>query len=297
MHAELVDRIDVKATLGEGVIWDHRTGQALWTDIQERRFYRYEPSVRALHRLDLGERLTAFGLSEKPDWLIAAFESGFAWFNGKTGELQWINRPEEGATGRRFNDGRVGPCGRFWCGTMVEDRETAGSETGCLYRLNTERKISSVFGGISIANSLCWSPDGAVMYFADSSKRTIWAFDYDVKSGAVANKRVFAETPEDIYPDGAVVDGSGYLWSAQWGGSCVARYTPDGRMDSSIPIPTSQPSCVAFGGDDLDLLFVTTARENLACKTLKVEPHAGDVFVYKTDCRGVLSTVFGAAPP
>jgi len=297
MDVELVQRIDVGATLGEGVIWDHRLGEAFWTDIQGRTFYRYELSSKTLRHIDLEERLTAFGLSEDRQWLIAAFETGFAWFSAQSGEVCWIERLEEGATGRRFNDGRVGPDGRFWCGTMVEDASLAGGEEGRLYCLDGEGRSVVAFSGVSISNSLCWSPDGATMYFADSPKRKIWAFEYDMKNGVAGAKRIFAETPEGVYPDGAVVDAEGCLWSAQWGGARVARYSPDGDLLVTVDVPISQPSCVAFGGDNLDLLFVTSAREGLSVERLDSEPFAGDVFVYKTESTGLPSALFCGAPP
>ena len=297
MQIELVDRVSVAATLGEGVTWDARTSDVLFTDIQQRCLYRYNLPSKNVTATQFSERLTAFGLTREPDWLIAAFESGFAWVYLPESEIRWIERPEAGDTGRRFNDGRVGPDGRFWCGTMVEDREKAGGRKGQLFCLNLDGAVTAVLGDIGISNSLAWSPDGATMYFADSPARKIWAFDYATSTGALSNQHVFAETPDGIFPDGAAVDDQGYLWSAQWGGSRIMRYAPDGSEAAHLAMPVSQPSCVAFGGDGLDLLCVTTAREGLSNDALAAEPAAGDLFIYRTPFKGTAAPLFGEPPP
>lgn len=297
MQIDLIERVEVGATLGEGVTWDARTDDVLFTDIQRRRLYRYNLSSKTLQEIALDERLAAFGLTVEPDWLIAAFESGFAWLHVRQKEVRWIERPERGDTGRRFNDGRVGPDGRFWCGTMVEDEQKAVGVKGRLFCLDPDGAVTAAFGDIAISNSLAWSPDGATIYFADSPARTIWAFDYATDTGALSNRRVFAETPEGIDPDGAAIDAEGFLWSAQWGGARIVRYAPDGREAAHLAMPVSQPTCVAFGGEDLDLLFVTTAREGLSEDALAGEPGAGDLFIYKTPVKGMSSPLFGAPPP
>ncbi len=297
IQLDLIDQIKLGTVLGEGVTWDGRTGDVLFTDVQGKRFHRYNLSSKTLDSTVLDERLTAFGLTRDAEWLIAAFESGFAWFHARDNVIHWLERPEADDTGRRFNDGRVGPDGRFWCGTMIEDAKKAAGVKGRLFRLDPDGAVTPALNDIVISNSLSWSPDGATMYFADSPARVIWAFDYEQESGAISNKRIFAETPEGIYPDGAAVDADGFLWSAQWGGARVARYAPDGREAAIVPVPVSQPSCVEFGGEDLDLLLVTTAQESLSAQALAKEPGAGDVFIYKTPVKGAPSPIFGAEPP
>lgn len=296
MTAEFVESIGVGAMLAEGVTWDHRTGEALWTDIHGRRLYRYRVEGRSLDAIALERRLTAFGLTCDPNWLIAAFDSGFAWVKINTGADRWIDATET-VPGRRMNDGRIGPDGRFWCGSMVEDAAQAGEASAGLYRLERDAVVTRVLDGVSISNGLAWSPDGGTMYFADSSARTIWAFDYDGVRGVLTNRRVFATTPDSVFPDGSCVDAAGGLWNAQWGGGRVARYRPGGELDYVLELPVSQPSCVAFGGVDLDLLFVTTAREQMSDAALAEEPLAGDVLVYRIGHRGLQAPVFAGRPP
>ena len=294
MTAELVDIVAVANTLGEGVLWDVPGQRAWWTDIQERVLFRYDPVTRELERFGLPERLGSFGLVEDSDEIIAAFESGFAFYHPESGQLQWIERPGHDAPNVRFNDGRIDRQGRFWAGSMVEGR---GTPTGKLYCLasGTASAASSVWlTGIAISNSICFSPDGRQMYFADTPHRMILRYDLDPASGAISNRQVFARTPPGAFPDGSHVDAQGHLWNAQWGSGRVVRYAPDGAISGTIDVPASHVSCVAFGGADLDLLFVTSARQELSAGQLAAEPHAGDLFIYQLNIKGLADARFVA---
>lgn len=274
--AELLDTVAVGNTLGEGVLWDHLKRRAWWTDIHERRLYRYDPTTCALETFQLPERLGSFGFIQGSERIVAAFESGFAYYLPESEEIEWIARPPHGPGKLRFNDGRVDRRGRFWAGSMVEG---PGAATGKLYCL-TKGTASVHLSGISICNSVCFSPDGAHMYFADTPHRKIFRFDADA-AGGIENQTVLVETPRGAYPDGSNVDAEGHIWNAHWGAGCVVRYAPDGTISGGITVPASQPTCVAFGGDNLDLLLVTSARENLDAAALAQQPHAGDLFIYK----------------
>jgi L-arabinonolactonase len=281
--ASLVDTVSVGNTLGESVLWDDQGSRAWWTDIQERRLYRYDPITRVLETFTVPQRLGSFGFIQGSDRIVGAFESGFAYFHPESGSLEWIARPPHGPGKLRFNDGRVDRLGRFWAGTMVEDD---GEGTGKLYCLN--KGIATVhLTGINICNSVCFSPDGRHLYFADTPHRKILRFDLDPISGALTQRVVFAETPIGAYPDGSNVDVEGHVWNAQWGAARVTRYAPDGSTSGSIEVPASQVTCVAFGGERLDLLFVTSARENLNPEALAREPQAGNVFIYRVATRGI----------
>lgn len=281
--AKLIDVIEVGNTLGEGVVWDPEARVAWWTDIHEKLLYRYAPTARRLTQFKLPERLGSFGLVAGRDDLVCAFESGFACFDPKSLQLQWLHQPRHAAGNVRFNDGRVDRAGRFWAGSMVEGR---GEPSGQLYCLD-RGTLRSHLSGIGISNSLCFSPDGGHLYFADTPQRTIWRFDLERKTGAISGRQIFAVTPEGCYPDGSNIDADGHLWNAQWAGGRVVRYAPDGSISGGIDLPVSQPTCVAFGGDDLDLLFVTTAREQLKPEALAREPQAGNLFIYQLSVRGL----------
>ncbi len=277
--------IPAGAILGEGIQW--HDGRLWWTDIQGKTLGTWDWASRALHSVPLPERLGSFALTSRDSLLLCAFETGFATFEPDTAALNWVSRIEAPASGIRFNDGRVDRRGRFWAGTMIEDESTAGARRGALYCLDPVSGPQRTVTDVTISNGLAWSPDGRWMYFADSPTRAIWRFAVDAETGMPGSSSVFAQTPEGIYPDGATVDAEGCYWSAQWGGSRVVRYTPDGAIERIIPVPVSQPSCVCFGGDSLDFVCVTTARDGLDTDQLRAEPLAGDILIYKTDICGI----------
>jgi L-arabinonolactonase len=280
-----IDIFRVGNILGEGVLWDSRRKVLWWTDIQGRQLHRYDWALGTMRILDTPERLGSFGLVEESEQLIAAFASGIALYDVHQQSVAWLALPEALDPGIRFNDGRVDRCGRFWCGTMVEGEQLAGS--GCLYSIDATGDPRCHVRDIRISNGLCISPDGARLYFADSATRTISVYDLIEPEGLLGTPRQFAQTPEGAFPDGAAIDIDGCMWSAQWGASRIVRYTPDGRIDRTLEVPTRQPTCVCFGGPALDVLCVTSAREGLDGSTLRAEPHAGDVFLYHAGVKGL----------
>jgi sugar lactone lactonase YvrE len=288
---EPVDSIRVGNTLGEGVLWDGETQTLWWTDIHERKLFRHDYRARRMETIATQERLCSFGFVRDSGKLIAAFESGLALYDPASGAVEWLARPES-RTGIRFNDGRVDRQGRFWAGTMMEADVSQGSAN--LYSFAGDGTLQTKETGITISNGICWSPDSTRFYFSDSPLRTIFVYDFDLPSGVISNKRVFARTPEGAYPDGANVDEEGFLWSAHWGAGQVVRYAPDGTVDRTIDVPASQPTCIAFGGPGLDLLFVTSARDGLKADALLRHPSAGDVFIYRVGIRGLPDPRFAA---
>jgi sugar lactone lactonase YvrE len=271
--------------LGEGVLWDDSAAALWWTDIQSSELLRYDWAAQTLKRTALPHRLGSFGLIEGSGDIIAAFDSGIALFHPDEATLQWISRPAAHLPHLRFNDGRVDRQGRFWTGTMIESK-TSGAEA-TLYCVNTEGTTAPHQQGLRITNGICVSPDGRTLYLADSPRAVIHRYELDTATGSLHNQRVFARTTGGAVPDGANVDEDGCVWSAQWGGSRIVRYTPDGNIDRELFVPVSQPTCVAFGGPERDLLFVSSAREGLGPAELAQQPHAGDVLVYRVGARGL----------
>ncbi len=280
-----IDVIPAGDTIGEGILWDSRRQVLWWTDIDRSRLHRHDWATQISHVLPTPERLGSFGLVAGSDALIAAFASGIGLYDPASATLEWLARPDAHGARVRFNDGRVDRRGRFWTGTM--DESEPKGPVGSLYSFDRTHGLRCHRGGIRISNGLCMSADGARLYFADSPSRTIEVHDLSEPDGSLGAASVFARCADRAVPDGATVDADGCLWSAQWGGSRVVRYTPDGREDLRLSVPTRQPTCVCFGGPDLDLLFVTTAREGLSDAALQREPHAGDVFVYRPGFTGL----------
>jgi L-arabinonolactonase len=276
--------LPVKNVLGEGILWDSQRQRLWWTDIQGRGLFRYDWALGKPHRLEMPERVGSFGLAAGSERLITAFESGFAWYDPGDESVTWLARPEGLHPAVRFNDGRVDRQGRFWSGTMVEGDHPAVSAG--LYSFDRRHGVRQHLSDVRISNGLCLSPDGRRLYFADSPTRTIRVFALEPE-GTLGPSRVFAQTPVGADPDGATIDADGCLWSAHWGAGCVVRYTPEGQIDRTLRVPASQPTCVCFGGPELDVLCITTARIGLSEASLSTEPNAGDVFLFRVGVKGL----------
>jgi sugar lactone lactonase YvrE len=183
-----------------------------------------------------------------------------------------------------MNDGACDPQGRFWAGTLADDHHDGG---GALYRLERDGTIELMLDGLTISNGLGWSPDGETMYLVDSGPRVINAFAFDPDRGTISDRRTLVTVPEDIgAPDGMTVDADGDLWVAIYGGARVNRYTPDGLLRETYPLPAGQCTCCAFGGPGLHQLFVTTATEGWTREQRRGEPAAGMVYRFDTDATG-----------
>lgn len=287
MITELIDIVPAASSLGENVLWDEAQACLWWTDILSQQLIRYDPDTKALHRFDTPERLCSFAFVKNSDKLLCAFASGMGLYRPGDTRMEWLCCSEIFQTGLRLNDGRTDRQGRFWVGAMVEDGGPARAE---LYRFDRDKGLVSQRGGIALSNGLCWSPQGECMYFTDSMTRTIRRYDYDTRNGTMSGGTDFAISKGPGGPDGAIVDAQGFVWSAQWGNGEIIRYAPDGTIDSIVPLPVSMPTCVCFAGRELNLLVVTTAREGMGEDARKHEPHAGDVFIFKTDVRGLVDT-------
>lgn len=280
-----LDVIEVENTLGEGVQWNPQDQSVWWTDIQARRLYRLQWPSRELEIFETPERLCAFAFTDREDCIVAAFERGFALYDYRKGKKLWEKTILPANSGMRFNDGKMDRQGRFWAGTMVED--ASPEPRAGLYRLEAKGAVTQMADGIHISNGSCWSPDSRHFYFADTPRRNFYAYDFDPRRGELQNRRLLTRTLPNRYPDGATVDAEGYIWCAHWRGARVERYAPDGSSAGAIPVPVSQPTCAAFGGENMDLLFVTSARDSLAQWTLGREPLAGSLFVFHTPFRGL----------
>jgi L-arabinonolactonase len=221
--------------------------------------------------------------------VVVALASGLAWFDPETERLDRFLTIEADQPETRLNDGRCDRDGRLWVGSMAR---SGGQPSGTLYRSDASH-AAPMLSGIRVPNSIAFSPDGLTMYFADTPTRTIRAFDLDPQSGRLSGERDFAAMPPfNGLPDGATVDIEGGLWVAEWDGGQISRFHPDGRFDRSIGLPVPRPTCCAFGGADLDTLFVTSARTGLDTEALRRAPLSGGLFRLRPGVRGLLEPRF-----
>ncbi|ONN66183.1 SMP-30/gluconolactonase/LRE family protein [Herbaspirillum sp. VT-16-41] len=286
MNAQLL--VDGHHELGEGVLWCERSQTVFWTDIHASRLWNHDPQSGATRSWPMPERLCCFAFTADPERLLIGLASRLAFFNLGTGAITPICRIEDDLPTTRLNDGRCDRQGRFVFGTLNED--VGRAPIASFYRLNADLSLERLpLPGIAISNSICFSPDGTRMYHCDSMEGKIMVCDYDPASGAIANQRVFADLAQQPGgPDGSTVDADGHVWNAQWGGARVVRFTPDGRIDRIVDMPTAQPSCVAFGGAALDTLFVTSAHEGMSARQREQDALAGALFaVPETGVRGL----------
>jgi len=269
--------------LGEGPIWDVREQALYWVDIRKPAVQRYDWATRTVKSWSMPEMVGSLAVREKGG-LVVALKSQIAFFDLATGALDRIASPEVGREAMRFNDGKCDRQGRFWAGTM---NDVTRDPEGTLYRLDPVRGCVSMERGIRIPNSLAWSVDSRTLYFADSPLRTIFSYPFDPATGEIGAPLSFATVEAPAIPDGATIDAEGCLWSAHYDGWRVVRFMPDGRIDRVIDLPVQRPTSCQFGGPDMSVLFVTTARQKLTPQELATQPLAGALLALDVGVRGV----------
>lgn len=276
--------IDAKATLGEGPFWHPQKCVLYWVDIMEKKVHIHNPATNTNKSIDVGQYVGAV-VPREDGGCILAMHNGFYALNEESEEITPLTDPESDIPTNRFNDGKCDPAGRFWAGTMSLNN---GGPVGALYCLDTDLNVQKKVDHVTCSNGLAWSSDHKTMYYIDTPTKQVVAFDYQVQNGEIDNKRVVVTIPEgEGAPDGMTIDREGMLWVAHWGGYQVSRWNPqNGEKLSSIPVPAAQVTSCAFGGEQLDELYITTARIGLSEEALQEQPHAGGVFCYKTAVKG-----------
>jgi sugar lactone lactonase YvrE len=285
-------------SLGEGCLWDGGRGGLWWLDIARPTRINFFHPVTGEHRTWYSNvMLTAIALRGDGS-LVAGGTGGIYFFDPGTGVLRHVSEPETDRAQNRFNDGACDSAGRLWIGTMHENIGPRGEDlpipapTGALYKVEADGSSKRMFDAVGVSNGPCWSPDERIFYFSDSMAQIIWAFDFDVASGEITNRRVLNDTKDHGYPDGATVDADGYVWSARWDGRCVLRIDPKGRIDRIVDMPVKRPTCVVFGGLLLDVMYVTSSRAHLSADEIAARPLNGGVLCFDPRVRGFLKNRF-----
>jgi sugar lactone lactonase YvrE len=252
--------LDCHNHLGEGPVWDAETGQLWWLDGTGRRvgnpsIWRLASASGKIDRWHLDHDVGALAV-RRDGTLVLALDDGFYFFDPGSQALELISLVDADQPRSRLNDGKVDRRGRFLAGGMDDKEELAICG---LWRLDADLSVTKLDDGIICSNGPCWSPDGKTFYIADTFVDEFWAYDYDIASGTVSNRRVFADTKNVTgVPDGSTVDSEGCLWNAELISGDLVRYDPDGNVERRIGMPVRNITSVMFGGDNLDEIYVTS---------------------------------------
>jgi sugar lactone lactonase YvrE len=268
--------------LGEGPTWDAPRGDLIWVDINGGAVHRWNlesDNHRQFHVA--GEVSAAVPRSSGGLLLAVGHELRLA---ADDGDSRLFGTVEANLADNRFNDCRCDPQGRLWAGTMSKRRQPGRA---ALYRVSGEGEIVRSLAGTTISNGLGWSVSGERMYFVDSTTQRIDVFDFNQGDGTLAGRRALVEIdPADGLPDGIAVDAEDGVWVALFGGGAVRRYSAGGELDAVVELPVSNPTCPAFAGPALDLLYVTSARHRLSPAALEAQPLAGALFTIRPGVPG-----------
>ena len=279
---EPINVVAAQNTLGEGPLWNAKEQAIYWVDIEEKKIQRYYPDTKKFEIFSMPVRICLMAFRSKGGMILGA-ENGLYFWDPVSQKLDFITHPESGKTEARFNDGKVDRKGRLWAGTM-----TLQGATSSLYRLDQDLSVQQMETGVTISNGVGWSPDNKTMYFVDSIRYAVYAYDFNFETGDLTNRRVFVQMSESFgIPDGLTVDSEGYVWVAIYNGWKVMRYDPSGKVADEIAFPVSKPSSCMFGGKDLDELYVTTISDGLSAEDKLKQPMAGDLFMIKTTVKGL----------
>jgi sugar lactone lactonase YvrE len=279
------------AIVGESPVWSQREQALYWVDILKPALYRFATLTGQHSSWDAPAAIGSIGLA-KNGKIVAALRSGFHWFDPADASWTLIAHPEPHIPHNRLNDGKTGPDGAFWAGTMDDraDKQACAS----LYRLAPDGSIRVHGNGLVVSNGLAWSPDGRTMYHSDSRRAVIYRYDFDAASGTLGPRQVFVQMqPEWGRPDGGAVDADGCYWGCGITAGRINKFSPQGQLLGYLPLPVSRPTMCAFGGSDLKTLYVTSLTENMSADELAQEPLAGALFAVSMSVAGTPVADFG----
>jgi sugar lactone lactonase YvrE len=286
MRAELL--LDARAELGEGPLWDAARGRLLWVDITAGAVHDTDPVTLDDDVTTIGQEVGAV-LLRRPGGLLLPARDGFLALDEGATEPRLAVAVDPDDPILRLNDAACDGSGRCFAGTYhMEDVP----QQAAFYRLDPDWSLHHLFDEVGCSNGIGWSPDDTRMYYVDSRRPEISVFDYDPATGTIEGRRPLASTPAEWgEPDGLVVDAEGGIWVAFWGGWAARRFTPEGALDAVVDLPVSRVTKCAFGGPNLETMFITSARGEVDDAD---QPHAGSLFVVEPGVRGMLPHPFGA---
>ena len=282
--------VQTPALLGEGPMWSTRDASLYWVDILTPAVHCHNPASGTNVQVKLGAMASCV-VPKTSGGLLLATPGGLVSFDLATRQTRVFAHPEADRPGNRYNDGKCDRLGRLWIGSMDMG---AAANRGNLYRVDATGHWKKMDSGFTVSNGLAWSPDDRHMYFTDSFRRTVYRYEFDLRSGQIANRRALVVLgPGEGTPDGLTVDEHGCLWMAVWDAWCLVRFSPEGQEMQRVRLPVPRPTSCCFGGSNLDTLFVTSASVRLSQDTLDAAPLSGSVFAIQLPgVRGLPETMF-----
>lgn len=286
-HTLQVERVvNCNCKLGEGPVWHPIENCLYWVDIHDTCFYRWCSGTNKYKKIQLSNSVSTLGVLQQGG-LVLALENTIVTWKPEEGIAPFVEKIDAFPSGSLFNDGAVDRMGRFWVGTKSKGSDNA------LYCVSQNGSVRLADKGFTVSNGIGWSPDDRTMYFTDSRRKTILAYDYAATTGNISNRRIFCHTPDEPgVPDGLAVDKDGFLWSVRWGGWRINRYAPNGQLDVIIDLPVEYPTSCTFGGANLDELFITTADFMLNPSQRDDQPWAGGILKIDTPVYGLKEPFF-----
>jgi sugar lactone lactonase YvrE len=280
--------LTVRARLGEGPCWKAEEKQLYWVDIYNHRVHQLNPATGEHRFFDVGEVVNCLAPAGR-DRLIVALRCCLAFLDTRNGDITRIAEIDHVHPDTRFNDGKCDAAGRFWFGSVSAQEKTAR-----LYHYDPAGSLQVMETGLTISNGLGWSPDNRTFYLTDSHCRTIYAYDFDLKTGNLDDRRVLINLKDEVFePDGLAIDQEGCIWSAMWNGWCIIRFDPYGQEMMRVKMPVQRPTCCTFGNEDLQTLYITTASIGLTQAEIEKSFYSGDLFSLETDIAGLPTYSFG----
>lgn len=288
MKAKLL--YESRCKLGEGPYWHSERQSIFWLDIENKTLNELPIASDKIKSINLPQRSSTI-VQGQDERLILGVQGGLATLNLDTEEVTWLMDIEKNYADRRTNDGKCSPNGSLLIGIMnLQCKEGKGS----LYLVNDNLELRKILSNLSIPNGMAWSPLDQQMFFIDSPSYKITSFHLNEQTGAITDQKTVVQISKGLgMPDGMTIDKEGCLWVAHWGGYGVYRWNPaTGQLVDKIDVPAPHVTCCVFGGENMDELFITTARDGLTNKQLKEYPLSGSLFVAKTTTSGFLPNKF-----
>ncbi|MDR6786303.1 sugar lactone lactonase YvrE [Pedobacter africanus] len=280
--------LDTRSALGEGAIWNDEDQKLYWVDIEAQLLHCFDP-LTSINQTAHFEQKISTVVPSTDGTLLLALKDGVYSYEKSTGLLcNLLSNPENHTSGNRFNDGKCDPSGRLWLGTM------GASNSAALYRIDADLSIHMTEAGVTTSNGIAWSEDNKTMYYIDTSTHKVVAYNYNDKTGQISDPYDAIIIPEEMgKPDGCTLDAEGMIWIALWGGYAAGRWNPKtGTLLGKVEVPAKNVTSCAFGGENLDTLYITTARTSASEEELLQCPYSGGLFTVKPGVKGIQANHF-----